>query len=213
MMMHSPPPAAADDATGGTKTLDRASAPDTEPFVRIEGVSYRFGTTEAVSEVSLGVGQGQLFGLVGSDGARKSTLLRMAATMLSPATGRITIGGRDVVRDRAAVKGLIGYMPQRFGLYQDLTVEENINFFMDIFGVRGTERQARKSLYLGFANLLPFADRPAGKLSGGMKQKLGLACVLSHEPKLLILDEPTNVSIPSPARSSGRYWNGCGRGE
>ena len=94
------------------------------------------------------------------------------------------------------VKKRIGYMPQRFGLYQDLTVEENIDFFMNIFGIRGDERKKRKERYLGFSNLLPFLDRQAGNLSGGMKQKLGLACVLVHEPQILILDEPTNGVDP-----------------
>jgi len=178
------------------------------PFVRIEGVSYRFGATEAVRDLSLSVETGQLFGLVGSDGAGKSTLLRMVATMLRPAAGRITIGGRDVVAERTAVKGLIGYMPQRFGLYEDLTVAENFDFFLDIFRVRGKEREARKALYLGFSNLLPFVDRPAGKLSGGMKQKLGLACVLSHEPRLLILDEPTNGVDPV---SRQEFWEILGK--
>ena len=103
------------------------------------------------------------------------------------------------------MKRLIGYMPQRFGLYQDLTVDENLTFFMDIFGIPRDERTRRRERYLGFSNLLPFADRPAGKLSGGMKQKLGLACVLVHEPRLLILDEPTNGVDPFPAASSGRF--------
>ncbi len=172
-------------------------------FLRIENVSYQFGATEAVRNVSLTVEQGRIFGLVGSDGAGKSTLLRMAATMVKPAAGRITIDGLDVVADRTAVKDRIGYMPQRFGLYQDLTVEENIDFFMNIFGIRGAERKARKALYLGFSNLLPFTDRTAGNLSGGMKQKLGLACVLVHEPKLLILDEPTNGVDPL---SRQEFW-------
>ncbi len=179
-----------------------------EPFVRIEQVSCRFGATEAVRDVSLAVERGRIFGLVGSDGAGKSTLLRMAATMLRPVAGRITIDGLDVVADKAAVKHRIGYMPQRFGLYQDLTVEENIDFFMNIFGIRGTERKARKALYLGFSNLLSFTDRPAGKLSGGMKQKLGLACVLVHEPTLLILDEPTNGVDPV---SRQEFWEILGR--
>jgi ABC-2 type transport system ATP-binding protein len=179
-----------------------------EPFVRIEKVSCRFGAAVAVRDVSLAVDRGAIFGLVGSDEAGKSTLLRMAATMLKPAAGRIVIDGLDVVADRAAVKDRIGYMPQRFGLYQDLTVEENIDFFMNIFGIRGAEREARKALYLGFSNLLPFTDRPAGKLSGGMKQKLGLACVLVHEPKLLILDEPTNGVDPV---SRQEFWGILGR--
>ncbi len=173
------------------------------PFLLVENVSCRFGATEAVRDVSLAVERGAIFGLVGSDGAGKSTLLRMAATMIKPAAGRITIDGLDVVTERAAVKDRIGYMPQRFGLYQDLTVDENVDFFMNIFGIRGTERKARKALYLGFSNLLPFTDRPAGNLSGGMKQKLGLACVLVHEPKLLILDEPTNGVDPV---SRQEFW-------
>jgi ABC-2 type transport system ATP-binding protein len=177
--------------------------PASGPFLRVEKVSCRFGAVEAVRNVSLTVEGGAIFGLVGSDGAGKSTLLRMAATMVKPAAGRITIDGLDVVTDRAAVKDRIGYMPQRFGLYQDLTVEENIDFFMNIFGIRGTERKARKALYLGFSNLLAFTDRAAGNLSGGMKQKLGLACVLVHEPKLLILDEPTNGVDPV---SRQEFW-------
>jgi ABC-2 type transport system ATP-binding protein len=177
-------------------------------FLRIDGVSFRFGENEAVRDVSLTVPRGSIFGLVGSDGAGKSTLLRMVATMIRPDKGRITIGGRDTVAEKAAVKRLIGYMPQRFGLYQDLTVEENIDFFMNIFGITGTERKARKALYLGFSNLLPFTDRQAGNLSGGMKQKLGLACVLVHEPKLLILDEPTNGVDPV---SRQEFWEILGR--
>ena len=179
-----------------------------EPYLRIEGVSCRFGNVEAVRDVSLAVERGAIFGLVGSDGAGKSTLLRMAATMLKPAAGRITVGGLDVVTRKAEVKALIGYMPQRFGLYQDLTVEENIDFFMDIFGIAGAERKARKALYLGFSNLLPFTQRQAGNLSGGMKQKLGLACVLVHEPKLLILDEPTNGVDPV---SRQEFWEILGK--
>jgi ABC-2 type transport system ATP-binding protein len=127
----------------------------------------------------------------------------MVATMIRPTAGRILIGGRDVGTDKAAVTPLIGYMPQRFGLYQDLTVAENFDFFLDIFGITGVERKARKALYLGFSNLLPFLDRPAGNLSGGMKQKLGLACVLAHEPALLILDEPTNGVDPV---SRTEFW-------
>jgi len=179
-----------------------------EPYLRIDGVSCRFGNVEAVRDVSLSAAKGTIFGLVGSDGAGKSTLLRMAATMLRPAAGRITVGGLDVVTQKAGVKALIGYMPQRFGLYQDLTVEENIDFFMDIFGITGAERKARKALYLGFSNLLPFTRRQAGNLSGGMKQKLGLACVLVHQPKLLILDEPTNGVDPV---SRQEFWEILGK--
>ncbi len=198
------PPAAAPPAGDG----DRGPRVPEEPYLRIDGVSCRFGSLEAVREVALSVERGTIFGLVGSDGAGKSTLLRIAATMLRPAAGTITIGGLDVVSQKAEVKALIGYMPQRFGLYQDLTVEENIDFFMDIFGIAGPERKARKALYLGFSNLLPFTERQAGNLSGGMKQKLGLACVLVHEPKLLILDEPTNGVDPV---SRQEFWEILGK--
>jgi ABC-2 type transport system ATP-binding protein len=174
------------------------------PFLTISEVSMRFGSLKAVRDVSLEVEPGTIFGLVGSDGAGKSTLLRMAAGMIKPMAGRITIGGFDVVGQKQAAKNLTGYMPQRFGLYQDLTVDENLRFFMDIFSIPRRERSRRREKYLGFSNLLPFADRQAGNLSGGMKQKLGLACVLIHEPRLLILDEPTNGVDPVSRRE---FWD------
>ncbi|MBN1850118.1 MAG: ABC transporter ATP-binding protein [Deltaproteobacteria bacterium] len=174
------------------------------PFVHLEGVSKYFNTIEAVRDVSLTIQKGGIFGLVGSDGAGKSTLLRMIATMIRPSSGRIFIQNMDVVKQRSRIKQIIGYMPQRFGLYQDLTVQENLDFFMDIFGISGPERKHRRDRYLGFSNLLPFVDRTAGALSGGMKQKLGLACVLAHQPKLLILDEPTNGVDPV---SRKEFWD------
>jgi ABC-2 type transport system ATP-binding protein len=173
------------------------------PFIRVDDVSKRFGQIEAVSHVSFQVTGGDIFGLVGSDGAGKSTLLRMAATMIRPSDGSILIGGLDAVSERTRVKSMIGYMPQRFGLYQDLTVNENLEFFMDIFGIFGSEREQRKERYLGFSNLLPFVDRLAGDLSGGMKQKLALACVLAHQPRALVLDEPTNGVDPV---SREEFW-------
>jgi ABC-2 type transport system ATP-binding protein len=176
---------------------------DNRPFISIENVSMRFGDVEAVRDVTLSVDEGTIFGLVGSDGAGKSTLLRMVATMIRPVSGNILIGALNVVRDKQQVKPLIGYMPQRFGLYQDLTVDENMQFFMDVFNVPRKERAQRRQKYLGFSNLLPFVNRSAGNLSGGMKQKLGLACVLVHEPKVLILDEPTNGVDPV---SRQEFW-------
>jgi len=172
-------------------------------IVSIDNVSKDFKSIEAVRDVSLRIERGTIFGLVGSDGAGKSTLLRMIATMIRPSRGRIFIEDLDVVKEKDKVKPLIGYMPQRFGLYQDLTVGENLDFFMDIFGITGRERIQRRERYLGFSNLLPFIDRPAGALSGGMKQKLGLACVLSHQPGVLILDEPTNGVDPV---SRQEFW-------
>jgi len=174
------------------------------PIIQVEDVSKDFGELKAVSHVSFGVERGTIFGFVGSDGAGKTTLLRMIATMIKPSAGEILIDGLDAVREKNKIKDLIGYMPQRFGLYQDLTVGENLEFFMDIFGVFGTERQRRREQYLGFSNLLPFAGRLARDLSGGMRQKLGLACVLVHEPKILILDEPTNGVDPV---SRQEFWD------
>src|ERR1035437_3844117 len=173
-------------------------------MVEVKNVTLRFNLVEAVKDVSLHIDKGNVFGLVGSDGAGKSTLLRLIATMIKPTQGEIYINGLNVLTEKQKIKNLIGYMPQRFGLYQDLTVDENINFFMDIFGIARTERKIRKEKYLGFSNLLPFTDRLAGNLSGGMKQKLGLACVLVHEPQLLILDEPTNGVDPV---SRHEFWD------
>lgn len=174
------------------------------PIIQVEDVSKDFGQLKAVSHVSFGVERGTIFGFVGSDGAGKTTLLRMIATMIKPSAGKILIDGLDALREKNKIKDLIGYMPQRFGHYQDLTVGENLEFFMDIFGVFGRERQRRREQYLGFSNLLPFAGRLARDLSGGMKQKLGLACVLVHEPKILILDEPTNGVDPV---SRQEFWD------
>jgi ABC-2 type transport system ATP-binding protein len=173
------------------------------PIVHVSQVTKHFGSLVAVSETTFDIKRGGIVGLVGSDGAGKTTLLRMIATMTPPTSGGIRINGFDVVQERDAVKKLIGYMPQRFGLYQDLTVAENLDFFMDIFDIRGRERERRRERYLGFSNLLPFLDRKAGDLSGGMKQKLGLACVLIHQPRILILDEPTNGVDPL---SRQEFW-------
>ncbi|MFP3927991.1 MAG: ABC transporter ATP-binding protein [Desulfobacteraceae bacterium] len=172
-------------------------------FVSVESVSRRFKGLDAVRSVSLEVEKGRIFGLLGSDGAGKSTLLRMTATTIKPTSGRILVGGLDVVKDRDEVKTRIGYMPQRFGLYQDLSVEENMDFFMDIYRISGAERKRRKERYLGFSSLTPFLGRLARDLSGGMKQKLALACVLVHQPELLILDEPTNGVDPVSRRE---FW-------
>jgi ABC-2 type transport system ATP-binding protein len=183
----------------------RMIAPPSNPpsMVEVKNVSMHFNFVEAVKAVSFNVDSGNIFGLVGSDGAGKSTLLRLIATMIKPSQGEIYINGLNVLTDRRKIKNIIGYMPQRFGLYQDLTVEENIDFFMDIFAIPHAERKKRKDKYLGFSNLLPFVDRLTGNLSGGMKQKLGLACVLVHEPQLLILDEPTNGVDPVSRRE---FW-------
>jgi ABC-2 type transport system ATP-binding protein len=186
-------------------SADRRMDKECSPAGMIDAaeVSRSFGALTAVSDVSFSLPAGRIVGLVGSDGAGKTTLLRLLATMLAPSSGAIRVGGLDVVRERSEVKEMIGYMPQRFGLYQDLTVAENLDFFMDIYGITGAERRRRRERYLGFSNLLPFTERRAGDLSGGMKQKLGLACVLVHEPRVLILDEPTNGVDPV---SRQEFW-------
>jgi len=182
-------------------SVDRSN-PDGE-MIRVQGVSRRFGALTAVRDVSFSLPAGGIVGLVGSDGAGKTTLLRMVAGMIPPDAGTVTVAGRDTVGERTAVKELVGYMPQRFGLYPDLSVAENLDFVMDIYGITGAERAQRRARYLGFSNLLPFVERRAGDLSGGMKQKLGLACVLVHEPRVLVLDEPTNGVDPV---SRQEFW-------
>ena len=187
----------------GSAEPSPATADGSAEIIRAAGVTRRFGSLTAVSDVSFNVSAGDIVGLAGSDGAGKTTLLRMLATMLAPSSGTIRVGGLDAVRERSGVKEMLGYMPQRFGLYPDLTVAENLDFFMDIYGITGEERRRRRERYLGFSNLLPFVDRRSGDLSGGMKQKLGLACVLVHEPRVLILDEPTNGVDPV---SRQEFW-------
>lgn len=172
-------------------------------MIRARGISKRFGDTRAVDELSFEVERGEIFGIVGPDGAGKSTLLRMIAGILPPDSGSFEVDGVDVATDPFAIKENLAYMPQRFGLYEDLTVEENIHFFGRVFGVSRAEiRKREKGLY-EFSRLAPFRERLAGKLSGGMKQKLGLACCLVHRPGLILLDEPTNGVDPVSRRE---FW-------
>jgi ABC-2 type transport system ATP-binding protein len=161
------------------------------PALRLEGLTRRFRDVTAVDGLSFTVDTGELFGLVGPDGAGKTTTLRMLAGVLRPSGGDAQCWGVSVARDPERRKPDIAYMPQRFGLYGDLTVTENLHFYADLFGVPRTERDRRMERLFAFSNLGPFAGRPARKLSGGMKQKLGLSCALLHEPRLLLLDEPT----------------------
>lgn len=181
---------------------------DVRAYVEVSGVFLSFRQVQVLKDISFYVPAGSVFGLVGSDGAGKSSMLRLIAGMLRAQAGEIHIGGLNSVAAHRKIKRLIGYMPQRFGLYPDLTIEENMDFFMDVFGIPRAQRAVRKEKYLGFSNLLPFMDRLAGNLSGGMKQKLGLACVLVHEPELLILDEPTNGVDPVSRRE---FWDMLGR--
>jgi len=160
--------------------------------IEARDLGRRFGNAWAVAALSFDVGEGELFGLVGPDGAGKTTTLRILAGVLSPSAGDARVLGVSVARDPEGMKSGIAYMPQRFGLYADLTVRENLDFYADLHGVRrGAEREARVQRLYRFSNLAPFSDRLAGKLSGGMKQKLALSCALVHRPRLLLLDEPT----------------------
>ena len=163
------------------------------------GLTRRFGTVRAVREVGLNVRRGEIFGLVGPDGAGKSTMMRMLAGVLPPDAGRIIIAGVDVVADPEAAKEKLSYMPQRFGLYEDLTVAENIFFYAEMFGVPRALRRQREAELLAAADLGAFRQRLAGQLSGGMKQKLGLVCALIHTPEVLLLDEPTTGVDPGLA--------------
>lgn len=168
-----------------------APAAPAAPAICVEGLTRRFGDVVAVDALSFAVRRGELFGLVGPDGAGKTTTLRMLAGVLVPTAGDATLGGVSVVRDPEGVKHEIAYMSQRFGLYADLTVLENLHFYADLYRVPTAERAQRLERLFQFSNLAPFKDRLAGKLSGGMKQKLGLSCALIHQPKILLLDEPT----------------------
>jgi ABC-2 type transport system ATP-binding protein len=166
-------------------------ADDGAPAVAAHALARRFGAVTAVDGLTLSVRPGELFGLVGPDGAGKTTTLRMLAGVLRPSDGDATVFGVSVARHPERIKGALAYMSQRFGLYADLTVAENLAFYADLFKVPVAERAARVERLYGFSNLGPFRDRLAGQLSGGMKQKLGLSCALIHEPRLLLLDEPT----------------------
>jgi ABC-2 type transport system ATP-binding protein len=151
--------------------------------------TYNKGAVTAVDDISFSVEAGELFGLIGPDGAGKTSIFRILTTLLLPEKGSATVAGYDVVKDFQKIRGMVGYMPGRFSLYQDLTVEENLNFFATVFGTSVKENYNQiKDIYV---MLEPFKNRRAGKLSGGMKQKLALCCALIHKPEVLFLDEPT----------------------
>jgi len=162
-----------------------------EPAVTLAAVTRKFGTLTAVDALTFDVEAGELFGIVGPDGAGKTTTLRMLAGVLRPTSGDVRVAGVDVGTEPEAVKHHIAYMAQRFGLYEDLTVAENLDFYADLYRVPRRERPARLERLYAFSRLGEFKDRLAGKLSGGMKQKLSLSCCLVHHPQVLLLDEPT----------------------
>ncbi len=173
----------------------------TGAVVTLEAVAHRYGTVVAVDGVSLQVAPGEMFGLIGPDGAGKTTTLRMTLGLLATHAGVVRTCGLDPRRERRPLSGRVGYLSQRFSLYGDLTVDENVAFFAEIHDVRGWER--RRDELLDLVRLTPFRGRLADRLSGGMKQKLALACTLVHTPELLVLDEPTTGVDPVSRRD---FW-------
>ena len=169
--------------------------------VALDRVTKRFGRTDAVRDLSFSVDRGEMFGLIGPDGAGKSTAIRLMCGLLPAEHGQIRVLGHDPVREHRRVTESVGYLSQRFSLYADLSVDENIAFFAEIHGVR--DHAARRDRLLAITQLAPFRARLAGKLSGGMKQKLALACTLIHEPALIVLDEPTTGVDPVSRRE---FW-------
>jgi len=172
-------------------------------IIETHGLTRRFGEITAVDHLDLTVERGEIFGLVGPDGAGKTTTLRMLCGLMDPSEGSATVSGHDAARESRQVKDRIGYMAQRFGLYQDLTVEENMIFYADLFGIEGTDRAELTGRLLRMTRMDPFRQRQAGRLSGGMKQKLALMCTLLHRPEILFLDEPTNGVDPVSRRD---FW-------
>ncbi|MBO5800250.1 MAG: ABC transporter ATP-binding protein [Paludibacteraceae bacterium] len=157
--------------------------------IEIHNLSKSYGKVQALKNVSFEVRRGELFGLIGPDGAGKTTLFRLLATLLNPDSGSAVLDGFDIVKDYQAVRSRVGYMPGRFSLYPDLSVEENLQFFAALFGVTVAESYSLVAPI--YKQIEPFRNRRAGKLSGGMKQKLALSCALIHRPSVLLLDEPT----------------------
>lgn len=175
-----------------------------ELIIKTENLTKHFGHIVAVDNLQLEIKRGEIFGLVGPDGAGKTTTLRMLAAIMDPTGGNATVTGFDLRKQPEQIKTHIGYMAQQFALYGDLSVLENITFFADVYGVRGQMRQERIARLLNFARLTEFTNRRAGQLSGGMKKKLGLACALIHAPDILYLDEPTTGVDPVSRRE---FWD------
>jgi ABC-2 type transport system ATP-binding protein len=172
-------------------------------IVQAHNLTRKFGALAAVDRLNLEIKEGEIFALVGPDGAGKTTTMRLLCGLMDPTEGRVEVVGKDVARDPDAVKDQIGYMAQRFGLYGDLSVDENMAFYGDLFGILGKEREELIARLLRMTRMEPFRKRQAGKLSGGMKQKLALMCTLLHKPRVLFLDEPTNGVDPVSRRD---FW-------
>ena len=168
----------------------------------VENISKSFGKVKALKSVSFEVKRNELFGLIGPDGAGKTTLFRLLTTLLNPDEGQASVDGYDIVKDYKKIRQRVGYMPGKFSLYQDLTVEENLSFFAALFGVKVED--SYELIAPIYRQIEPFKKRKAGKLSGGMKQKLALSCALIHSPSILFLDEPT-TGVDAVSRSE--FWD------
>lgn len=177
---------------------------DNHLVIKTDDLTRKFRDLVAVDHLNLEINRGEIFGLVGPDGAGKTTTIRLLVAIMDPTEGRATVAGFDTVKQAEEIKKRIGYMAQRFNLYGDLTVLENLNFFADVFGVRGDERQERIERLLAFARLTEFTKRRATHLSGGMQKKLALACTLVHKPEIIFLDEPTTGVDPVSRRE---FWD------
>ncbi|HHX65035.1 MAG TPA: ABC transporter ATP-binding protein [Chloroflexi bacterium] len=175
-----------------------------ERVIEVVNLVRRFGDTVAVDDLSISVCRGEILGLVGPDGAGKTTTLRLLATIMNPTSGRASVLGHDTVRRSRQIKQHIGYMAQRFTLYEDLTVLENLSFYANVYGVRGDRRRQQIERLLGFSRMSEFGHRRAGQLSGGMQKKLALACALIHDPQIVLLDEPTTGVDPVSRRE---FWD------
>ena len=173
-------------------------------FLTVDNVSRSYEGTPALIGFSLEVNPAEIYSLVGPDGAGKTTLIRILCRLIDPDKGSVTVDGLDISKSFEKVKSILGYMPQQFSLYPDLSVEENLIFYAGLFGVTGKAYREKRDYLYEFSNLAPFAKRRAAALSGGMKQKLALSCALIHEPKLLILDEPTTGVDPLSRR---QFWD------
>jgi len=182
-----------------------AAAVGSQPALTIDarGLRKAFGALVAVDGLTLGVARGEVFGMLGPNGSGKTTTIRMFCGLLAPTSGTATVAGHDVVKDGEAVRRNIGYMSQKYGLYDDLTVVENIRFYGTIYGLHGERREARIQALVRELDLSERVEQFAGTLSGGWKQRLALACAMAHEPPVLFLDEPTAGVDPASRR---RFW-------